>query len=125
MFVVEQSLNERVEIVIADYVLDLGRRFAQAHGEEGSQLHRAKLQADLYRIRKRLGGERYQQISSLLDSAFEQQWSSADVSSHSSWIEALLTTYYDPMYEYQLGKRTGKILFRGTRAEVVARAAEA
>lgn len=125
MFVVEHSVSERVEIVIADYVLDLGRRFAQVHGEEGAQLHRAKLQADLYRIRKRLGGVRYQQISSLLDSAFEQQWSSADVSFHSSWIEALLTTYYDPMYEYQLGKRTGKILFRGTRAEVVARAAEA
>ena len=124
MFVVEHSLGERVEIVIADYVLDLGRRFAQAHGEEGSQLHRAKLQADLFRISKRLGGERYQQISSLLDTAFEQQWSNGDLSSHSSWIEALLTTYYDPMYEYQLGKRTGKILFRGTRAEVVARAAE-
>ncbi|MEH6568235.1 MAG: tRNA 2-selenouridine(34) synthase MnmH [Halioglobus sp.] len=122
MFVVEHSLSERVEIVIADYVLDLGQRFARAHGEEGSQLHRAKLQADLHRIRKRLGGERYQQISSLLDGAFELQWSSGNVSSHSSWIEALLTTYYDPMYEYQLGKRAGKILFRGSRAEVVARA---
>jgi tRNA 2-selenouridine synthase len=125
MFVVEHSLNERVEIVIADYVVDLGLRFAEAHGEEGSQLHRAKLQADLYRIRKRLGGERYQQISRLLDSAFEQQWSCGEVSAHSSWIEPLLTTYYDPMYEYQLAKRTGKILFRGSRAEVVARAADA
>ena len=59
-----------------------------------------------------------------LDAAFARQWCNGDVSLHRDWIAALLTDYYDPMYEYQLGKRSGKILFRGTLQEVVARAAE-
>ncbi|MEH6580537.1 MAG: tRNA 2-selenouridine(34) synthase MnmH [Halioglobus sp.] len=123
MFVVEESLAERVNVVVADYVIDLGSRFAEAHGEEeASRLHCAKLQQDLFRIRKRLGGERHLEVSALLDAAFEAQWASGDLSLHSQWISSLLTTYYDPMYEYQLGKRAGTVLFSGSREEVVARA---
>lgn len=123
MMLVEQSLAERIEVVIADYVVDLGDRFVTAHGEEGHQMHCAKLQEDLFRIRKRMGGKRHQMVSAMLDAAFAQQWKTGDTGLHRDWIAALLTTYYDPMYDYQLGKRAGKILFRGNREEVVAEAA--
>ena len=66
MAVVEQSLDERIDIVIDDYVVDLGQRYGVLHGEDGPQLHSDKLQDDLSRIRKRLGGERFGQVSQMM-----------------------------------------------------------
>ena len=123
MAVVEQSLDERVEVIIEDYVLDLGRRFAAEYGESGPGLHREKLQDDLGRIRKRLGGERYQGVSDLMTAAFAAQQENGDLALHRGWITTLLEQYYDPMYEYQLAQRGGEVLFRGSRDEVVAWAA--
>jgi tRNA 2-selenouridine synthase len=120
MAVVEQSLEERVEVIIEDYVLDLGRRFAAEHGESGPGLHREKLQDDLGRIRKRLGGERYQRVSDLMAAAFAVQDESGDPALHGEWITVLLEEYYDPMYAYQLDQRAGEAVFRGSRDEVVA-----
>ena len=125
LLVVEQSLDERIDIVVEDYVLDLGRRFVELHGEAGPRLHSAKLQDDLSRIRKRLGGERYQAVSGLLEAAFAEQWRSGSPVAHRAWIATLLEKYYDPMYEYQLAQRAGRQLFRGSRDEVVAWATEA
>lgn len=120
MAVVEQTLEERIDTVVDDYVLDLGRRFAAAHGEQGPGLHRDKLQQDLAKIRKRLGGERYRQVSEVLDAAFEEQWRSGCHDGHRAWIGFLLEHYYDPMYEYQLARREGERLFHGERAAVLA-----
>lgn len=123
MAVVEQSLADRVEVIIEDYVLDLGRRFAAEHGEFGPGLHREKLQDDLGRIRKRLGGERYQRVSDIMAAAFLAQDESGDLALHREWISVLLEQYYDPMYEYQLAQRGGEVVFRGSRDDVVAWAA--
>lgn len=122
MLVVEQSLGERIDVVIEDYVVDLGRRYAKLHAEEGPRLHSEKLQEDLSRIRKRLGGERYQAVSGLMTGAFNEQERSGRLSLHREWIAALLEKYYDPMYEYQMEQRAGRLLFCGNRDEVVARA---
>lgn len=120
MLVVEQTLDERIDVVIADYVVDLGRRFLEMHGEAGQRLHSEKLLSDLSRIRKRLGGERHQEVSGIMEAAFAEQWRSGALSQHRAWIAALLEKYYDPMYEYQLEQRAGRQLFRGNRDEVVA-----
>jgi tRNA 2-selenouridine synthase len=55
MLVVEEPLRRRVDIVLEDYVLDLGQRYVEHYGEAGASLHREKMQRDLARIRKRLG----------------------------------------------------------------------
>jgi tRNA 2-selenouridine synthase len=119
MAVVEQSMSQRIDVVVDDYVLDLGRRFTATHGEQGAVLHCEKMQADLSRIQKRLGGERYDVVSGLMTAAFEQQWRDGDLSLHREWVAALLDQYYDAMYDYQLSKRSGRIVFRGTREEVI------
>lgn len=124
MVVVEQSLEERIDIVIEDYVIDLGQRYERLHGDQGPQLHAEKLQADLFKIRKRLGGARHQEMSQLMAEAFEQQSSSGDLGGHRQWIGFLLEKYYDPMYEYQLAQRDGEVLFRGDRQAVRAWAVE-
>lgn len=120
MLMVEQSLEERIDVVIDDYVVDLGQRYTQKYSEDGPPLHCEKLQADLARIRKRLGGELHQQVSDMMASAFARQWQDGQLDGHRQWIAVLLEQYYDPMYEYQLSKRAGEQLFRGDRQAVIA-----
>ncbi|MEH6608373.1 MAG: tRNA 2-selenouridine(34) synthase MnmH [Halioglobus sp.] len=117
--VVQESLASRVEVVLEDYVLDLGQRYAKRYGDEGPRLHCEKLQADLAQIKKRLGGEREQIVSALMDSAFSLQHAAGDLSVHREWIQVLLETYYDPMYDYQLSRRAEQIVFSGDRAEII------
>lgn len=116
----QHSLDERVEVVLDDYIIDLGARYAARAGGDGAQQHRRRLQADLGRTRKRLGGERYQQVSAAMDAAFERQWQSGDLDGHRDWIRILLRDYYDPMYEYQMRQRRGERLAEGSRAELAA-----
>ena len=119
MLVVDEPLERRVDVVIEDYVLDLGERFTRYYGAEGSARHSEKLQQDLLRIRKRLGGERHQQVSSMMASAFAAQQERGDLSGHRGWIALLLEQYYDPMYEYQLAQRQGAQLLTGNREAVI------
>jgi tRNA 2-selenouridine synthase len=56
--------------------------------------------------------------------AFDQQLRGGDENLHRQWIETLLLDYYDPMYEYQMNKREGRVLARGNRAEIIALAPE-
>ena len=119
MVVVEQSLEQRIDVVVDDYVVDLGQRYQRLYYEEGSQLHEDKMQADLSRIRKRLGGLRHQQVSALMREAFEQQRQTGELGGHREWIRFLLQQYYDPMYDYQLEQRAGKVLMSGPRETVI------
>jgi tRNA 2-selenouridine synthase len=117
LVIVEEALEDRVNVILEDYVFDLGRRYAAIHGAElGMQEHRNHLLDSLSRIGKRLGGERYAQINKLIEAAFAEQ-GDASLPFHRTWIEWLLTEYYDPMYKHQLeeGRPTAKVLFRGKR----------
>ncbi len=118
--IVDEPIERRVDAVLEDYVVDLGARFAEQHGTEGPVLHREKLQSDLLRIRKRLGGAQQQAVSAMMDEAFELQAESGSPDGHRQWIQVLLQDYYDPMYDYQLSRRHGQRLFSGDRDAVVA-----
>ena len=124
MAVVEQTLEERVDVVLEDYILDLGRRYEKRYAGEGPQLHCNKLIDDLARIQRRLGGDRHKAVDAMMRAAFDTHWRTGDYSAHRNWIRYLLERYYDPMYDYQLDKREGECLFRGDRAAVVAWARE-
>ena len=114
---------ERVEVVLDDYVVDLGRRFREAYGAEGPTRHRERLQQDLARARKRLGGARHRAVSALMDAAFDGQWRHGGLDGHRAWIARLLGEYYDPMYDYQASRRQGPVLARGRREDLAAWAA--
>ncbi len=117
--IVEEPIERRVEAVLDDYVVDLGERYARRHGDEGAELHRKKLQDDLLRIRKRLGGALQQSVSAMMDAAFDRQAGTGSLDGHREWIRVLLQDYYDPMYDYQLSRRAGERLFSGDRDAVV------
>lgn len=119
LLVIEESLESRVQVLLEDYVTDLGERYRARHGDAGPRRHRARLHDDLLRIRKRLGGERQQRVAALLDVAFDEQSRSGDVDGHRAWIRILLSEYYDPMYDYQMSQREGRRLFSGSRQAVI------
>ncbi|MGB5324772.1 MAG: tRNA 2-selenouridine(34) synthase MnmH [Pseudomonadales bacterium] len=109
MVVIDRLLAERVAVIRRLYVEDLLQEYI-ALGCDRPQLAFARhLQDALKRISKRLGGERYQRFSRLLNDAL----ASGNSDDHDRWIEPLLTDYYDPLYDYQLDKLRPRIVFQG------------
>lgn len=119
LVLVEEPLEERVSNVLKDYVTDMRAAYEAAYGENGFAEFSGFLKNSLHRIRKRLGGLRHAEAEALMDSALAAQQQGGDESLHRLWIEELLVKYYDPMYEYQLSQKQGRIVFRGSRADVL------
>ncbi|TAL31211.1 MAG: tRNA 2-selenouridine(34) synthase MnmH [Alphaproteobacteria bacterium] len=117
--ILEEPLESRISNVQKDYITDLLAEYQAAYGEGGFPKFAAFLKDRLHHIRKRLGGLQYEKIASLMDSALAVQKETQDESLHRVWIEELLLRYYDPMYEYQLSHKEGRVVFRGNRAEVL------
>gem|GEM_PF-4892554 len=49
-----------------------------------------------------------------MQQALDQQINQNDTSLHLVWINLLLHKYYDPMYLYQLDKKSERVLFKGS-----------
>ncbi|MBL4788895.1 MAG: tRNA 2-selenouridine(34) synthase MnmH [Kordiimonadaceae bacterium] len=116
---VEESLEERISEIHKDYVADLLLEYIEARGDGGFEAFEEFLLSALFRVRKRLGQERYLVIDQMMRVALQKQSSQSDDSLHRDWIGALLQQYYDPMYDYQLSKKERPVVFRGSRAEVL------
>lgn len=116
---VEEPLEERVRIVLEDYVTDALPLYEQAHGDDGYAQYSANLLSSLDRVQKRLGGLMHRKAREIMEQALAMQQASGDVSRHQDWIVLLLEHYYDPMYDWQLTQKRGAILFRGRRHEVI------
>ena len=116
----EDSLENRVERILTDYVTSLCAEFCAVHGQEqGFELFAERMQLSLKNISKRLGGERYQRLATSMQRAFMEQKRSANVQLHRKWIKALLLEYYDPMYVFQCDSKAHRIEFRGTQTQVL------
>lgn len=120
IILLETSIEERLEVGLQEYVRDNLADFEKAYGAEaGFEQFREGLCGSLYRIRRRLGGERYQKLTAILEDALKLHQEQNDINGYRPLIEALLTGYYDPMYEYQLEQRQGTIIFRGDRKAIL------
>lgn len=114
LMVLEQPMEERVRIIREDYVVKMATDYARRDGDDaGWHSFEDYLLSALDRIRKRLGGERHQTLRQSMVSALENQRATGDVNGHDLWIQSLLENYYDPMYDYQLQRKAGRILVRG------------
>lgn len=115
LILLETSLAERLELTYQEYILDMLQAF-QAHSAEPELAFKRLSQyllTSLAKVQKRLGGGRYAKVSSLLHHALAQQQKNGETYSHQAWIEFLLTDYYDPMYDYQIGQKQERIIFVG------------
>jgi tRNA 2-selenouridine synthase len=120
LVLLEAPEEERVDITLQEYVHDALASFQHESDEQtGFQGWADYLQNSLDRIRKRLGGERHQRVSRMLQSAIAQHARTGDTAGHRAWIAYLLHEYYDGMYSYQLEKKNSRIVFSGSRNAVL------
>jgi tRNA 2-selenouridine synthase len=115
----EDSFEGRVQRILSDYVIDLCAEFVALLGHEaGFSAFSDRLQDCLRRIVKRLGGQRYQRLSGIMEAALAEQRRGGSLDPHRGWIAGLLNEYYDPMYTYQRQQNAGRIVFAGDRRAV-------
>ncbi len=117
--IINETLASRVQITLEDYVVGPLEEYQQHYGEqEALQRLGEELLSAMDRIKRRLGGLKHQQLRQLLEEALVVQAMSGDPELHREWIHSLLADYYDPMYDYMMSKREGKVVFEGSREEV-------
>lgn len=120
LLILERPMAERVAIIRADYVEGMLADYTARDGEEAGWLNfRDYLLSAMDRIRKRLGGVRHQHLRTLMEQALNQQAATGSVTGHDDWIESLLNDYYDPMYDYQLSQKQGRLLVTGNPETIV------
>ncbi|MEX2468116.1 MAG: tRNA 2-selenouridine(34) synthase MnmH, partial [Pseudohongiellaceae bacterium] len=115
--VIEETLENRAETILRDYIIANFDDMRAAEPTAAAERFAGYLTGSLDKIRRRLGLERHGEIRALMEAALERQLRDGSTSQHRTWIEKLLTDYYDPMYEYQLNKKLSRIVFRGNRRE--------
>ncbi len=118
IIVLQTPMNERVDIAVKDYITDLYPHYQKAHGEQAHSIFSEKILFNLSRIQKRLGGESYKIINGQLSEALTAL-ATGDESGFAQPIGTLLEKYYDPMYDYQLKKRQGRILKSAPKEELL------
>ncbi|MCL6416656.1 tRNA 2-selenouridine(34) synthase MnmH [Aestuariirhabdus sp. Z084] len=118
--VIEADIEERIERLQKEYVEDMLVAYQSYYGEnEGYACFSDYLLEAIEGIRRRLGGERYQQLRSSLEQALASHQLESVSGLYRAAIAQVLEQYYDPMYEYQLGQKIDRVVFRGSFAEVV------
>ncbi len=120
LVVLDSPIQDRIKIGVDDYVLDLLTRLHELMPEDKAfETFVERHRESLFRIRKRLGGTRYEKACCLLEEAFKFHHISDPYDNYAEFIELLLNDYYDPMYDYQLAQKTSEILFRGNSDEIL------
>lgn len=134
LVLLEEDLQYRISITLKDYVIDLEKYYRNYYQQRDMQASNDNtLESDepfkqfssylldsLARIKKRLGGERYQKVEQQMQDALQEQKNSGNIDLHRIWIESLLTSYYDPMYEYQLENKQQQFVFCGNSHQILA-----
>jgi tRNA 2-selenouridine synthase len=122
LVIVEQSLEERVAVVIEEYVSDLLKKYAEHYTELNFQevfsVYQKTMLDSLQGIKKRIGGDRYKTLYQLMKKAMQSHLKNNDIRQHSNWIRPLLNEYYDKMYDYQLNITKRQVIFKGSREQV-------
>ena len=113
-----QKLAEWQEWV-ASQACDIGDDRDEGEKKSAFELFAEELQKSMFNIRKRLGGVRHQQLTTMLHDALSAH-QAGDDSLHREWIRVLLNEYYDPQYDYLLEQRKDRIVFRGNAEDVEA-----
>jgi len=126
LVILETPMEERVQNIFEEYVTGDQALYTREAGEGGAlAAWEQGILGSLDRIRKRLGGVRYTELSALIREATASQAATGELDGHRAWIRCLLEEYYDPMYDYQLETRAERIGFRGDAAQVLAYLGEA
>jgi tRNA 2-selenouridine synthase len=120
LILLEAGIEQRVDIVFEEYIINALAEYQNLLGpDKGFDSWANNLTKALEKIQRRLGGVRYQNLKSIMDDAITRHGKENQAAHHKTWIRELLVEYYDPMYDYQLGKKSHRVVFRGERDYVM------
>lgn len=118
--VIEENLDYRLEHIYQEYIIKMTDQYQEKYGvEQGFIAFSEYLEQGLFKVRKRLGTERYGQLKTIQSTALTQQ-KNGHLFYHFDWLKPLLSEYYDPMYQYQLGLKAERVVFRGNNSQCLA-----
>lgn len=122
VILLEDELANRVDRIHQEYILERWQAYRRMtdNDDEAHEYLTNYLRGALDSIQKRLGGAKHKKLKEILEDASSAQ-RKGEFDIHKQWIERLLTDYYDPMYNYQLDKKRERIIFAGTRDEILER----
>ena len=114
------SDDDRIDITVQEYAKDTHVDYVAEFGEkEGLVKLQEHLLESLSKLRKRLGGERYQRMQQTMIDAVVLLDTENEYQGFGSVFGELLLDYYDPMYDYQMSSKQERIVFNGSREEVL------
>ncbi|MDD2449696.1 MAG: tRNA 2-selenouridine(34) synthase MnmH [Sulfurimonas sp.] len=114
LIILQTPIKKRIEITFDEYVIEAQKMYAS----DLEQWKREMLGA-MHRIERRLGSQRHSEVCKSFEGAFAEQMRSGSLEAHKEWIETLLVEYYDPMYDYQIQKRSKQVAFSGSSEEIL------
>lgn len=117
--IIREPFEHRVDRLLNDYVDVLIPKYIAVYGDSGYAEYKSHVLKQLNGIKKRLGGVRHDAIMATANNAFDQFENESTSQFHREWIGQLLSEYYDPMYEWQLGKKETPVLFEGDLKAVI------
>ena len=116
----EVSEKERNTVSINEYILDTQQSFDELYGAEQGEVELSKhLLNSLDKIKKRLGGVRYQEARTQMLAAIEKRKETGSVDGFIPIVTSLLLDYYDPMYDYQSQHKHDRVVFKGAYKETL------
>ena len=118
LLILEASMQSRIEITLDEYVVQAQKNYDVAGFEDAFGAWQQSIKDAMKRIERRLGYEKYGVVSALFDSAVSEQIQNGSFLRYKEWVEYLLRYYYDPMYDYQIQKRSRRVLFRGDASQM-------
>jgi len=114
------SDQDRIDITVQEYACDIHQDYCDQFGDaEGLGKLEEHLLGSLAKLQKRLGGERYARMQKSMKNAVAQLSDNQGYAAFANVFGELLLDYYDPMYDYQMSKKSERIVFNGSREEVL------
>ncbi len=118
LVILEAPMDERIEITLGEYVVDAQKMYESAGYVDALEAWQSDIKSAMERIKRRLGDQRHREVSAIFEDALGEQKRSGSYEKYRDWVEYLLSQYYDPMYDYQIQKRSHLVAFRGSSSEV-------
>ena len=120
IILLEAGIDERVDIIFDEYIVGALAEHQELLGQtKGFDTWADNLLEALDKIQRRLGGEHHKKIRSIIEFAIDRHRNSDELSHHKEWIQNLLVGYYDPMYDYQLSKKTDRVVYQGDNESIL------
>ncbi len=114
-------MQERTERIYRDYVGHRLRHLQETHRQTGQQSWEAlqvNILGNLSRIKRRLGGLRYQQLCEIVPQAVSQLREHDDKSGFRRIIKLLIQQYYDPHNHRHMDRYRPRIVCKGNMSVI-------